>query len=246
MISRLCLLWFFTQLWQPVVLAQQHSDVIQISTPIWPGFINADGTGAYIELFELVLADEQREFSLHFSNFGRAIQLVQQGKSHMVPGLSAAESKGLLLSAHPFDFDLIMAIYHPQHSKTPTLSTLATHKLAWDLAYDLHLVLGLPEKGYEVLNIKQGIELVRNRRVDIYLAEKSELQQYLQAETQMDLSPLSSTELARDAIYLAFANTKEGRAFKGLWDKNYLKLYRTGQLKTFYRRYPQLILPTLP
>lgn len=94
----------------------------------------------------------------------------------MVPGLSAHESisknKALLLSEHPFDFDVIVAIYHPEHTAPPKLEQLKQHKLAWDLAYDLHLLLGLPVKGYEVLDIKQGLELVKNRRVDIYLAEK--------------------------------------------------------------------------
>lgn len=168
----------------------------------------------------------------------------------MVPGLSAHESisknKALLLSEHPFDFDVIVAIYHPEHTAPPKLEQLKQHKLAWDLAYDLHLLLGLPVKGYEVLDIKQGLELVKNRRVDIYLAEKSELLQYLQGETPIKLQPLQYRELLHDPIYLAFADNEAGRSFKELWDQRFIYLYKTGQLKTVYRHYPQLTLPTLP
>ncbi len=222
---------------------------LHISTPVWPGFTNADSTGAYVDLFRFIYPPEQVQLVWHFSNYSRAIALVQQGKYHMVPGLSAHESppqhKSLVLSAHPFDSDLIVAIYHPSHTATPELAQLQQYKLAWDLAYDLHLVLGLKEKGYEVPDIKQGLELVKNRRVDIYLAEKSELQQYLQGESPVKLQPLVYRELLHDPIYLAFADNEAGRAFKALWDQRFSELYKMGQLKTFYRRYPQLTLPTL-
>lgn len=221
---------------------------LHISTPVWPGFTNADSSGAYVDLFRFIYPKEQVQLVWHFSNYSRAIALVQQGKYHMVPGLSAHESisqqKALLLSDQPFDFDLIVAIYHPEHTAPPRLEQLKQHKLAWDLAYDLHLVLGLKEKGYEVLDIKQGLELVKNRRIDIYLAEKSELLQYLQGETPVKLQPLQYKELLRDPIYLAFADNEAGRFFKDIWDRRFIDLYNTGQLKQFYRDYPQLTLPT--
>jgi polar amino acid transport system substrate-binding protein len=247
MIYRLYLLCCFLAL--PPAFAEQTTPAeLQISTPVWPGFTNADGSGAYVDLFRLVYPKEQVQLTWHFSNYGRAIALVQQGKYHMVPGLSAHEliskDKALLLSAQPFDFDLIVAIYHPEHTAPPNVEQLKQHKLAWDLAYDLHLVLGLKEKGYEVLDIKQGLELVKNRRIDIYLAEKSELLQYLQGETPVKLQPLQYKELLRDPIYLAFADNEAGRSFKEIWDRRFIDLYKTGQLKTFYRDYPQLTLPT--
>ncbi|RVT48700.1 transporter substrate-binding domain-containing protein [Rheinheimera sediminis] len=223
---------------------------LKISTQVWPGFTNADGSGIYADLFQLIYPTEQVQLVWHFSHFGRAINQVQQGKYHMVPGLSAHESikarQGLLLSAHPFDFDLIVAVYHPAHTTLPKLSQLAHYKLAWDLAYDLHLVLDLPEKGYEVRNIKQGLELVKNRRIDIYLAEKNELQHYLLSEGAKQLPPLLYQELLRDPIYVAFADNESGRLFKSLWDQRFLKLYQMGHLKQFYQKHPQLTLPELP
>ncbi len=220
---------------------------LHISTPVWPGFTNADSSGAYADLFRFIYQKEQTQLVWHFSNYSRAIALVQQGKYHMVPGLSAYKSprqhNALVLSEQPFDTDLIVAIYNPSHTTAPELTKLQHYKLAWDLAYDLHLVLGLTEKGYEVPDIKQGLELVKNRRVDIYLAEKSELLQYLQGETPIKLQPLLYKELLRDPIYLAFADNEAGLAFKTIWDQRFNELYKTGQLKTFYRRYPQLTLP---
>ncbi len=249
MTYRLSFLLFCFLVLQPVMAEQKKPAELHISTPVWPGFTNADGSGAYANLFRLIYPKEQVQLVWHFSNYGRAIALVQQGKHHMVPGLSAHESikqhNSVLLSAHPFDFDLIVAIYHPEHTAPPRLEQLKQHKLAWDLAYDLHLVLGLKEKGYEVLDIKQGLELVKNRRIDIYLAEKSELQQYLQGETPMKLQPLEYKELLKDPIYLAFADNEAGRSFKEIWDRRFINLYKTGQLKQFYRDYPQLTLPTL-
>lgn len=248
MIYRLYLLCFLLAL-PPAFAEQTVPTELQISTPVWPGFTNADGSGAYVDLFQLIYPKEQVQLVWHFSNYSRAIALVQQGKHHMVPGLSAHESiaqrETLLLSAHPFDFDLIVAIYDPAYTAAPTLEQLKQHKLAWDLAYDLHLLLDLPVKGYEVLDIKQGLELVKNRRVDIYLAEKSELLQYLQGETPVKLQPLQYKELLKDPIYLAFADNEAGRIFKEIWDRRFIDLYNTGQLKSFYRHYPQLTLPKL-
>lgn len=222
---------------------------LHVSVPVWPGFTNADSSGAYVDLFRFIYPQEQVELVWHFSNYSRAIALVQQGKYHMVPGLSAPElphqHKALVLSTYPFDSDLIVAIYHPSHTAPPEVGQLHQYKLAWDLAYDLHLVLGLKEKGYEVTDIKQGLELVKSRRVDIYLAEKSELQQYLQGDAPYKLQPLFYRELLNDPIYLGFSNNEAGLRFKRLWDQRFIELYKSGQLKSFYRRYPQLTLPSL-
>lgn len=249
MIRHSWLLFCFVLLY-PAWAEQKSTTELHIITPVWTGFTNADGSGAYVDLFKLVYAKDNLKLVWSFSNFGRAISLVQQGKHHVVPGLSAygpsQEQQGLLLSAQPFDSDLIVAIYHPEHIAPPSLEQLKQLRLAWDLAYDLHLVLDLPTKGYEVLDIKQGLELVKNRRVDVYLAEKSELQQYLQGESPIKLQPLNYKEMLRDPIFLAFANNESGRSFKRMWDNNFMSLYKTGQLRQFYRHYPQLTFPPLP
>lgn len=215
---------------------------IQVTTDVWPGFTDDDETGAYFDLIKLIYQPYKTQLDVSFTTYSRALLLVRQKKSDMTLGVSAEHREGLLLSALPIDQDKIYAVYHSGQIARPTLEKLSGYRLAWNLAYDFGRILGVDNNGYEVSDVQQGLELVRNGRVDIYLAEHSQVTFHLK-ESNSKLPPLAGAWLASDDIYAGFANTKRGQQLKKIWDKRFKQLLNSGELQKFYQQYQEFHLP---
>lgn len=209
---------------------------IELTTEVWSGFTEPDQTGAYFELVNLIYQPWQPKLKVKFTNFNRAVTLVKQGKADMTLAVSAHDSEALLLSKLPIDKDLIVAIYNPLYHKVTRADDLAPLRLAWNLAYDFGAIVGVKNQGYEVPSVAQGIELVLNQRIDVYLSEQSQYEYYLQQRSK-DTLPLETFTIGSDLIYAAFANNDKGLQLKCLWDKRFQSLAETGELQQLYQRY---------
>lgn len=215
---------------------------IQVTTDVWPGFTDNDETGAYFDLIKLIYQPYQTQLDVSFTSYSRALLLVRQKKADLTLGVSTEHSDNLLMSEQPIDQDKIYAVYHPDKLARPTIDKLPAYRLAWNLAYDFGSILGVSNDGYEVASVQHGLDLVLNGRVDIYLAEHSQVLFHLK-ESNSNLAPLAGIWLASDDIYVGFANNKRGRLLKKIWDKRHRELMNSGELQTFYSHYQEFYLP---
>lgn len=208
----------------------------ELTTEVWSGFTEPDQTGAYFELVNLIYQPWQPKLKVKFTNFNRAVTMVKQGKADMTLAVSAHDSEELLLSKLPMDEDKIVAIYNQRYHKVTRTDDLASLRLAWNLAYDFGAIVGVKNQGYEVPSVAQGIELVLNQRIDVYLSEQSQYEYYLEQRGEDELS-LETIEIGSDPIYAAFAKTDKGLQLKCLWDKRFQSLAETGELQQLYQRH---------
>lgn len=216
-----------------------QSDVpgtIRISTELWPGYTEQNYSGAYFDLVRLVYQPYATQLQISFSNYNRALNLVRQGKADLTLAVSAHSAHHLLLSARPMDQDQIMAIYLKDQQQINQITDLAPLRLAWNLAYDYGVILGLTNAGYEVTSEIQGIELLVKKRIDVYLAEKSQYEFYL-ANHKFSAAKLTAHPIAKDVLYAAFADTVQGEQLKAIWDQRIEALLQSGELQQLYQQY---------
>ncbi|HSG51371.1 MAG TPA: transporter substrate-binding domain-containing protein [Rheinheimera sp.] len=209
---------------------------IELVTEVWSGFTEPDQSGAYFELVNLIYQPWQPKLKVKFTNFNRAVTLVKQGKADMTLAVSAHDREQLLLSELPIDKDQIMAIYNPIYHKVTRIDDLHSLRLAWNLAYDFGAIVGVNSQGYEVPSVAQGIELVMNQRIDVYLSEQSQYEYYLQQRSKNTL-PLEAIAIGSDLIYAAFVNNDKGLQLKCIWDQRFQMLAETGELQQLYQRF---------
>lgn len=221
-----------------VVSLPLAADNIRLMTKSWPGFTNEDGTGGYFELVQLVLEPKAGELQLEFSNFNRAVVLVEKQQADMVLAVTKEDGHKLLLSAEPIDFDIIMAVYgRDLQPRAPlTVQLLAQLRLAWDLAYNYGAVLGLSAEGYEVLSVQQGLEMLAKGRIDVYLAEHADLLE--SGQSLLKNHNLIQQEILQVPVYVGFSHSVRGAMLKKRWDKGMAALQKSGALNKFYQRYP--------
>ncbi|MDP5136123.1 transporter substrate-binding domain-containing protein [Rheinheimera baltica] len=222
---------------------QPDLGTIHVATEQWQGFTHEDHSGAYFDLIRLIYQPYPFQLKVTLSNYNRALTLVRQHKADITLAVSGHNSGRFLLSARPIDQDKIVAIYHPNFLQFTTVADLKPLRLAWNLAYDFGTILNLPRVGYEVLSVQQGVELVKKQRIDVYLAEQSQLDHYFKSKKKQ-LNPLQLKAIAADDIYIAFADTSAGQQLKRIWDQRFNALLASGELQQFYQQYSDFYLVT--
>ncbi len=225
----LCLSSFVTA--QPVI----------IETSLWPGFTNADGSGAYFELARMVFPPASHPLQINTNHLGRAWLAVQRGQADLTFGLTQLDiqSFGLESSALPYDEDTIVAVFQPQRVHSTDLSPvrLNMQQLGWEKSYNYGAVLGLKTQGFEVQNPAHAIQLLKAGRIDVYLAESGDL---AAVRAELASAGLQQQWLAHVPVYAGFSPTARGRELRARWDQQIKLLWQQGQMQTFYQRHPAL------
>jgi polar amino acid transport system substrate-binding protein len=219
---------------------------LRLVTKHWPGYTNTDFSGGYFELVRLVLPPDRYQIKTEFSNFNRAVVLVQKEQADLVLAVTRVDGKQLLLSEFPIDADTVVALYHEKLAlKTTTmhLAALPEYRLAWDLAYNYGQALGLTVDGYEVSGVSQGIELVNKGRVDVYLAERADVTGP-EALKLLQRSKLKQSVIEQLPVYIGFSRSAKGLQLKRIWDQQFRLLMQQGTLQHFYQQYPGMVLAT--
>ncbi len=224
----------------PVHAAQQ----IHVVTAAWPGFTNEDLSGSYFDYLRLVLPPSQYQLQIEFSNFGRAIAAIEKQQADLTFGLTPKDAPKALRANLPYDSDRVIAIYLPEVQgitslKDLSIQSLSGFRLAWDLAYNYGEAIGLSSDGYQVASPEQGVSLVINQRVDVYLAEHGDLRSD-KVQALLKKAAVRQEEIHQIPVFVGFANNAKGQALKKLWDERLQELKNNGQLAEFYQRHPQM------
>ncbi|MFN6972557.1 MAG: hypothetical protein ACK4NN_16925 [Rheinheimera sp.] len=230
------------------VAVAQATEQVRLVTKQWPGYTNPDLTGGYFELVQLVLPAAKFRLDTQFSNFSRALILVQKEQADLVLAVTRVDGKQLLLSEFPMDADDIIAVFRAdllaaEPSAEMTLEQLPNYRLAWDLAYNYGQALGVPVNGYEVTDVSQGLELVSKGRVDVYLAEQSDLESP-HALVRLQHLKLQQSKIRQLPVYVGFSRSVKGLKLKRFWDQQFRLLLKQGKLQTLYLANPGMVLPT--
>jgi polar amino acid transport system substrate-binding protein len=224
------------------------TEEVRLVTKQWPGYTNPDLSGGYFELVHLVLPSDKFQLKTEFSNFNRAVTLVQKEQAELVLAVTRVDGKHLLLSEYPMDADRIVAVYRGDmqaavSAEMRLLAQLSKYRLAWDLAYNYGRALGLDVKGYEVTSVRQGLELVSKGRVDVYLAEQSDLE-LPESQVLLQHLKLQQEPIQQLPVYVGFPRSVKGLKLKRYWDHQFRLLLKQGKLQTLYLAYPGMVLAT--
>lgn len=228
-----------------VALAPVHAtQQIHVVTAAWSGFTNEDLSGSYFDYLRLVLPPEQYSLQVEFSNFGRAIAAIEKQQADLTFGLTPKDAPKALRANLPYDSDRVIAIYLPEVQgitslKNMSVQSLNGFRLAWDLAYNYGEAIGLSSDGYQVASPEQGVSLVINHRIDIYLAEHGDLRSD-KVQALLKKTAVRQEEIHQIPVFVGFANNAKGQALKKLWDERLLELKNNGQLAEFYQSHPQM------
>lgn len=220
--------------------AQAAEDVpheIMLVSEHWAGHTNPDGTGLAWEVLRQVFEPAGVRLRWRNEPYMRSIGLVQRGEADAFLGSYRHEvSERVHYPRRPYDADVIVALGLASQP-TPSLQTLARHRLAWMRGYGYQQYLPGPLNFQEIERRSGILGMLERGHADFYIDANTEVADVLAAAPNPER--FRSTSLTRLPLYPGFTDTARGRALAALYDRRMASLVQDGSLRPIFRRWQQ-------
>lgn len=220
----------------------------QASSPLLPGEIHLvsdewhdltrkDGTGLYFDLIRMVF--EKRGVKVNFSIFpyARTVQMVKEKKADGWVASFMKEKDFPLYPKWHFDQNAQMVIYRKAlPAGFEGLASLRDKRVAWLRDFGLDRYIAQPMKITEVNAIQSGLQMLDRDRIDYFVGARSDIADEVKKH-KIDMSQYEMKFAMHLGLFVAFADTERGAAFRTAWDQEMESLHKADAFKAIYKKY---------
>ena len=187
----------------PAVYAEQET--VTVAGANWPGFVNPDGSGTYLEPIKKAFANTA-QLKWDISQFERARRLFLAGRADILVGVYRNTYPDKLYPSEPLDVENeLLAYYLPERITLNTLADLDGKVIAWHRGYEFQQLLNQYASHLDYDDSKVGFTLLASGKIDVVL----DYAHNVPAELQNQLS--SVVVLPKETLWLVFQNTPKGQ-----------------------------------
>ncbi len=214
--------------------ARAEDKVVLLVSEEWEDATNADGTGFYWELARAVFEPAGYTVKHEVYPYARAVNMVGSKEAHGWMGSYIDEENFAVYPQHAFDADSVSAASRPgEFDDAAGVANLAGKRVGWVRGYSyddfIDVDFGQP---HLLSNLEGGLKMVEAKRLDYVLDAAMELK-----NAGLEAKGLEYHKLMDLELYIAFADTEEGRALAQLWDKRLEAMHAAGELKPIYEQH---------
>lgn len=203
----------------------------------WEDGTNADGSGFYWELIDLVYQKDGISVEKSVMPYERAVNMVKNGKADLWVGSYMDEEEFALYPKHAMDSDIVVAVFKKgAFDISKGQSEIEGKRVGWIRGYDYDSYLEVPVEVSELRNRASGIKMVQGGRLDAFLDAKIELDSEIE-NSKIDSSDIDIGEILQLKLYIGFNKDDRGKKLSKIWDERMIELHNSGELKTFYNKH---------
>lgn len=211
------------------LIAQQE---IIVASEEWEECTNADGTGLYWEILELVYPNYEVKHKL--VPYSRSVNLVKNKEADLFVASYYEETDGVLYPEKDmyFDADVVVAVYK-KGSSLDGANSLDGKDVGWIRGYAYNDYFDVQMNEQLVNKRKQAINMLKNDRIDYFLDAKVEVE-------NMDKSLLEGLEykpVKNLYLYYAFADNEKGKELLNIFETNMEKAVKSGKIKQLFEKW---------
>lgn len=217
-------------------MAREAPTQVRLVSEEWLDYTNKDGTGLAWDVMRKVFEPAGVKLKPQSAPYSRAVGLVKRGEADAWVGSYKEENPNNLYPRWHFDMYHIYALGLAS-KPAPTLDNIGQFRLAWVRGYDYGSYLP-NAKNFREIQRREGIlPMLEHDRVDFYIDAETEVN-YVLGQAP-DPKQFKLTHVAELPLYLAFADSEQGKALRDLFDRRMEVLVRSGELKPIFERWKQ-------
>ena len=241
----ICLLFISLRLWAETVEIKSHERVVNIVSDIWPGDINADGSGTYLELMQLVYGSKGYVIKHAVVPTRRAVAMINKGDSVDIM-LADWDYKYLsrggiylqdmvMTPQSPLGLEYVIAVFPPSSKKTwQDIFSDASHRIGWVRGYNYQWHLNVEQHDTtRVLNNVQGMKMLLKGHLDCFIDDRDVFANS-RKQQGFDENYFKTEVVMTRKLYPVFANTTRGEQLMQIYDQQMAALKLNGQIYQFY------------
>lgn len=228
----------------PAASAQVTEQTLVFASEVWPGLLEADGTGLFPDLLQAALPDHT--FIIQRMPFQRAHQMLDQTLVTGVLGTySEAEANRVPGRQHritnqvPLAEERVIALCKPGMPAN-WHHVMHGQRYAWVRGYYYDVHFNIPQS--ELVNSTiQGLRMLLAGRLDCLVDDASDIRK-LAASEPLSIDEYRQWPVATRSLYVSFLDTDADLAAR--LDAGLLQLHKTGHAASLYARW-QVALPKI-
>lgn len=212
-------------------------DKIVVASEEWEGATNKDGTGLYWDIIKEVFQSEGVEVVFQIYPYERAVHMVETGEADAWCGSYADEEEFAIYPKYHFDYDLVTALFLKKYEADwKGEESLKGKNVGWIRGYDYDQYLKVEMKSRELSNRSSALKLIAKERMDYFLDAQVEIESAL-AKNLIDKSLITTKELLKLKLFLAFIKSPKGKELIKIWDRKIEEMIKSGRLKKIYAKH---------
>ena len=187
------------------VIVFANDDTIIVAGAVWPGFVNADGSGKYLEPVKKAFSATS-QIRWDITEFERARRLFLSGRADILVGVYRSTYPDKLYPSKPLDIENeLRAFFLPERQTIATLADLDDKLLGWHRGYEFDKQLPHFSHHVDYDDSRHGFMLLSTGKLDVILDYSHNVPAEL-------ASSLGSIEvLPKETLWLVFHNTAKGQ-----------------------------------
>ncbi len=212
---------------------------INIVTPSWKAQTNKDGTGLLFDIIRSVYEPVNIKMEYKFVPWARAEKMIQEKKADSM--LCASKKEDRLTPNYPMFVEYICALFKKENiKKWEGLKTLNGKSAIWLRGYafpaDLNMKGVKLKKWDEIDSYQEGWGLIDKGRADFFLDVLVDMEPYIKAN-KIDMKPYQLEMIWTSNAYMSFAKTEKSKKLIEIYDKQIMKMFKSGELKKLYEKW---------
>ena len=231
------------------VAAAADISSIRIASESWETGTNPDGTGSFFDIIRAVYALDGVAMEYQIVPYERSVELTRKKEIDAWVASYFEEEDFALFPKWHFDADLVTAVYRrarfPNFKDATSLDGLT---VGWIRGYDYNEYIDTEMKVHVVNNRASAFRMLGRDRLDVFIDASVDIDLTLENKEKIkdwgfNREEFAFQEILRLNLYLAFADTSRSRELMTIWDRNFEKLLKSGEIKAIYEKYNR---PTYP
>ncbi len=212
---------------------------INIVTPSWEGDTNKDGTGFLFDIVRRVYKPAGIKKKKKIVPWARAEKMIQQKKADEM--LCARKKKDRLTPKYPMLVEHACTVFKKENiKKWEGLKTLKGKSIIWLRGYDFHTDPRIKDvkikKWDEIDDYKEGWGLISKGRADFFIDVLVDMEPYIK-NNKVNMKPYQLEIIWSNNVYMSFAKTEKTKKLIEIYDKQIMKLFKSGELKKLYEKW---------
>ncbi|MEL4181155.1 substrate-binding periplasmic protein [Roseateles sp. PN1] len=213
------------------------AESVTLAFPDYPGYVDGQGRGLYVELARAVFPPPQFELHVTIVPFARALTMLTSGEGVVVPGTNDPGPGGRL-SKQVTDMDLVSAaVLRQRFPLWLGIETLRNKYVVAQIGYGYQRYTDVPMEYREIHDIGSMLRMLVRGRVDAVLdygPRITEALRYVTDAQDVEIRPA----VLRKPMFFAFRASPSGDLLRARFDSEFLRLQNSGELLALFQRHP--------
>lgn len=211
----------------PLLYSQANArQSIVIVSEEWPGFVDAQGQGYYMDLLRKIFPKTEYDLELRLTPYSRSIKLAKENKAHIVLGIWANEYPNEHISHYPVEIDLVDAIVREKQVMIQGASAFNGLRVLSRTGYGFDVLLDRPLSYTERIDMPAMLYMVSNNRADVFLGYKEKVKPALTKAGHKNLKLVEN--VLSEFVVFGFCSNRDCDQMRRTFDARYVELYHSG------------------